>query len=80
MSAAHDGWYALDFIALINTVISLYYYLLIVKAMFIKQNDTPIATVKTDLSSKIGLTVCLLGTISFGVVSCVYEGLSAIAF
>ena len=29
-------------IALLNTIISLYYYLLVVKAMFINKNDTPI--------------------------------------
>jgi NADH-quinone oxidoreductase subunit N len=62
----------LVFIALLNTVISLYYYLLVVKAMFIKSSDDTIETVKTDGYSKIGLTICLAGTILLGLVSCVY--------
>lgn len=80
MSAANDGWYVLDFIALINTVISLYYYLLIVKAMFINENDSPIAAIKTDGASKIGLAVCLAGTLALGVFSGVYTGLSQFAY
>ena len=35
MAAFHSGYYLIVFIALVNTIISLYYYLLIVKAMFI---------------------------------------------
>ena len=45
MAAAEQGsfWaYFVVFIALVNTVVSLYYYLLIVKAMYIKQTDTPL--------------------------------------
>lgn len=80
MSAANDGWYVLDFIALINTVISLYYYLLIVKAMFINENENPIAAIKTDGASKIGLAVCLAGTLALGVFSGVYTGLSQFAY
>jgi len=80
MSAANDGWYILDFIALINTVISLYYYLLIVKAMFINENENPIAAIKTDGTSKIGLAVCLAGTLALGVFSGVYTGLSQFAY
>jgi NADH-quinone oxidoreductase subunit N len=37
MAAASKGHFLLVFIALLNTVVSLYYYLLIVKAMFIKE-------------------------------------------
>jgi len=80
MSAANDGWYVLDFIALINTVISLYYYLLIVKAMFINENENPIAAIKTDNASKVGLAVCLAGTLALGVFSGVYTGLSQFAY
>ena len=46
MAAAQQGsfWaYLVVFIALVNTVVSLYYYLLIVKAMYIKQSDMPLS-------------------------------------
>ncbi len=80
MAAAQDGWYVLDFIALLNTVISLYYYLLVVKAMFIKQSDTPMAPVATDESSKIGLAICLAGTVLLGVVSIGYNYIETLSF
>ncbi len=47
MAAAQQGSvfaYGVVFVALINTVVSLYYYLLIVKAMYIKKTDTPLPT------------------------------------
>ena len=40
-AAFQSGYYLIVFIALVNTIISLYYYLLIVKAMFITPNDEP---------------------------------------
>ena len=38
-AAAEQGFYVLVFIALLNTIISLYYYLLVVKAMFINRRS-----------------------------------------
>ena len=76
MAAAQQGsfWaYFVVFIALINTVVSLYYYLLIVKAMYIKQTETPLPTFKTDFSTRVALAVCTLGIALFGVCSCIYE-------
>lgn len=42
-AAFQSGYYLIVFIALVNTIISLYYYLLIVKAMFITpmMNQSP---------------------------------------
>ncbi|MCP6003382.1 hypothetical protein NL386_38150, partial [Klebsiella pneumoniae] len=62
---------------LINTVVSLYYYLLIVKAMYIKQTDTPLPTFTTDLYTRVALVVCTLGIVLFGVCSCIYDYLFA---
>ena len=47
MAAAQQGSFAayfVVFIALVNTVVSLYYYLLIVKAMYITKTDSPLPT------------------------------------
>ena len=80
MAAAQQGsfWaYFVVFIALINTVVSLYYYLLIVKAMYIKQTDTPLPTFTTDLYTRVALVVCTLGIVLFGVCSCIYDYLFA---
>lgn len=68
--------YATVFVALINTVISLYYYLLIVKAMFIKHNDSPLPAFKSAASTKLALAICTAGVILFGVCSGVYNWIS----
>lgn len=65
--------YAVVLIALVNTVISLYYYLLIVKAMFIKHNENPLPTFKSHFNTKLALAICTLGIVAFGVVSYVYD-------
>ena len=69
--------YAVVFIALVNTVISLYYYLLIVKAMFIKHNDKPLPTFNAGINTKMALAVCTLGIAIFGVCSYVYDWIYA---
>jgi len=65
--------YAVVFIALVNTVISLYYYLLIVKAMYIKHNDNPLPTFTSSVNTKVALAICTLGIVAFGVLSYVYS-------
>jgi NADH-quinone oxidoreductase subunit N len=75
MAAFESGFKVLVFIAIINTVISLYYYLLIVKAMYINANDTPVASFKSDLYTRISLLVCLAGILLLGIFSSVYEGI-----
>lgn len=80
MAAAQQGsfWaYFVVFIALINTVVSLYYYLLIVKAMYIKQTDSPLPTFNTDCSTRVALVVCTAGIVLFGICSCIYDYLFA---
>lgn len=76
MAAAEQGsfWaYFVVFIALINTVASLYYYLLIVKAMYIKHSDAPLPTFRSDGGTKVALTLCTAGILAFGIFSCVYN-------
>ena len=80
MAAAQQGSFAayfVVFIALINTVVSLYYYLLIVKAMYITKTDSPLPTFKSDEATKIALGICTAGVALFGIVSCIYEWIAA---
>ena len=69
--------YFVVFIALVNTVVSLYYYLLIVKAMYITKTDSPLPTFKSDEGTKIALGICTAGIALFGIVSCIYEWIAA---
>ncbi|WP_304967416.1 NADH-quinone oxidoreductase subunit N, partial [uncultured Duncaniella sp.] len=65
--------YVLVLIALINTIISLYYYLLVVKAMFINDSETPIATFRSACSERLGMWICVAGIIGLGIVSYFYD-------
>ena len=69
--------YFVVFIALVNTVVSLYYYLLIVKAMYITKTDTPLPTFQSDANTKLALAICTCGIALFGVVSCIYEWIAS---
>lgn len=80
MSAASAGYYWLVFIAVLNATISLYYYLLVVKAMFINKNENPIATFSSDGYTKIGLVLCAVGIFILGFWSQVYEFINGLSF
>jgi len=79
-AAAAQGYYVLVFVALLNTIISLYYYLLVIKAMFLNKNDNPIEVVKSDVAVKISLVVCTLGILLVGLFSTIYTQISALSF
>ena len=82
MAAAQQGsfWaYFVVFIAVINTVPSLYYYLLIVKEMYIKKTATPLPAFQSDSATKLALALCTVGIVLFGVCSCIYEWLNSVA-
>jgi NADH-quinone oxidoreductase subunit N len=78
-SAAHSGYYWLVFIAVINATISLYYYLLVVKAMFINKSENPIAYFKSGFTTRVGLLLTLVGIIAIGLWSPVYEFIRMLA-
>jgi len=80
MAAAEQGSfgaYFVVFIALVNTVVSLYYYLLIVKAMYITQTDAPLPAFRMHENTRVALAVCTLGIVLFGICSCLYDHLFA---
>ena len=81
MAAAQQGSflaYLVVFIALVNTVVSLYYYLLIVKAMYIIPTESPLPTFKSDFNTKLALALCTVGIVLFGVCSCIYDWLTSV--
>ena len=82
MAAAQQGsaWaYVVVFIALVNTVPSLYYYLLIVKEMYIKKTASPLPTFQSDTATKLALALCTVGIVLFGVWSGIYEWLTSVS-
>lgn len=67
--------YVLVLIALINTIISLYYYLLVVKAMFISEDECPVARFRSSFGERLGMWIALAGILFLGLVSPVYDAL-----
>jgi NADH-quinone oxidoreductase subunit N len=80
MAAMEQGHTLLVFLAFLNTVISLYYYLLVVKAMFIKKSSSPIEPLTTDGYMKTSLAISLAGIFLTGIASCFYQYISEMSF
>jgi len=72
-AAASKGYYILVLIAVLNATVSLYYYLRVVKAMFIDKNENPIPYFKSDLITRMSLAICLSGVFLIGFFGFVYE-------
>jgi NADH-quinone oxidoreductase subunit N len=79
-AAAQKGFYLLVLIAVLNTIISLFYYLLVVKAMFINKNETPITMFKSDFSTRFALGLCVAGIVVTGFASIIFEVIKNLSF
>jgi NADH-quinone oxidoreductase subunit N len=73
IAGASKGNYVLIGLAALNMVISFYYYLRIVKAIFMDPNEQPIEKVSIPLFPKIALYICVAGIILTGLASVVYD-------
>jgi NADH-quinone oxidoreductase subunit N len=78
-AAAHQGYYLLVLLAVLNSTISLYYYLLVIKAMFINKNDNPIGYFKNDYLTRLGLLICVIGIFTIGFASPIYDFIMSLA-
>ncbi|MCG3167544.1 MAG: NADH-quinone oxidoreductase subunit N [Bacteroidia bacterium] len=72
-SGAEKGNYILITIAALNMIVSLYYYLRVVRAIFMDKNEQPIASIKGSIYEKAGLLICVIGIIAVGLYSHFYE-------
>ena len=79
-AAFEGGFHLLVFITLINTIISLYYYLKIVKAMYINKSDEPIAAFRSDNYTRASLAICTLGIVVLSIASVVYQSIDKFSF
>ena len=79
-AAFEGGFHLLVFLALINTILSLYYYLKIVKAMYINKSDEPIAAFRSDNYTRASLAICTLGIVVLSIASVVYQSIDKFSF
>ncbi len=79
MAGAAKGNYGLITFAALNMVISFYYYLRVVKAIFMDENPTPIQKIQVPTISKIAMYICVVGVIVTGLASVVYNYIYSIS-
>ena len=72
-AAASQSLYFLVFLAVVNVTISLYYYLLVVRAMFLRKSDDAIPYFESSFTMKLGLILAVVGVLFIGVYSPIYE-------
>ncbi len=72
-AAASEGYYFLVFLAVVNVTVSLYYYLLVVRAMFLRKSDNAIPYFKNKLYMRLGLLITAIGILVLGIYSPLYD-------
>jgi NADH-quinone oxidoreductase subunit N len=72
-AGAAKGNYILITIAALNMIVSLYYYLKVVKVIFMEVSDHPIQRLHVPMISKIALLICVAGIIAVGFMSGIYD-------
>jgi len=78
-AAASKGYYVLIFIAVLNVTISLYYYLLPVRAAFLRRSEKPIPYFRTDNYSRLAFIIVMVGLLVLGLYSGVFEYISSMS-
>ena len=72
-AAGSKGSYMFITIAALNMIISLYYYLRIIRAVFMDKNEQPISKIKTNAPEKLGLLICAAGIVLTGFIGWIYD-------
>jgi NADH-quinone oxidoreductase subunit N len=72
VGAAKGNW-ALVVIAALNMVIALYYYLKIIRTMFMETSDRPLERIQSHWQPRLALILCLAGILVSGVASGAYN-------
>ncbi len=73
LAGAGKGNYLLITIAVLNMVIALYYYLRVIRAIFMESNEHPIEKINPAWSPKLAMIICVAGIIITGLASGAYQ-------
>jgi len=73
VAGASRGNYWFIAIAALNMIISLYYYLRIIRSVFMDKNEQPLGPVGKDSDSRFALLLCAVGIVMVGLMSWIYE-------
>lgn len=72
-AGASKGSYLFITIAALNMIISLYYYLRVIRSVFMEKNESPIEKIKIEPSAKLALIICGAGIVLVGLLSWIYD-------
>lgn len=70
-------WYII--VAALNMIISLYYYLRVVRAVFMDKNEQPVEKLALSPSVKLGLIICGVGIVVVGLLSWLFDHIQVLA-
>jgi NADH-quinone oxidoreductase subunit N len=77
-AGASKGNYFFITVAALNLIVSLYYYLRIIRAVFMDKNDQPIEKIILLPSGKLGMIICGAGIVLTGLLSWVYDYITSL--
>ncbi len=78
-AGASKGNYIFITLAALNMIVSLFYYLKVVRAVFMDKNEQPIEKIQTGPSTKLALIICAAGIVFVGLLSWVYDYIQALS-
>lgn len=78
-AGASKGNYFFITVAALNMIISLYYYLRVIRAVFMDANEEPIGKINLDPSTKLGMIICGVGILLLGLLSWVYDYITTLS-
>jgi NADH-quinone oxidoreductase subunit N len=72
-AGASKGSYLFITVAALNLIVSLYYYLRVIRAVFMDKNEQPIEKINLHPSAKFGMIICAAGIVFTGLLSWIYD-------
>jgi NADH-quinone oxidoreductase subunit N len=78
-AGASKGAYWFVIIAALNLIVSLYYYLRVIRAVFMDKNDNPVEKIKPGSSVKLALIICGAGIVLVGLFSWIYDYIQSLS-
>jgi NADH-quinone oxidoreductase subunit N len=78
-AGASEGNYMFITIAALNMIVSLYYYLKIVRAIFMDKNEQPIEKINIQFSTNLALIICAVGIVLVGLLSWIYDYIQSLS-
>jgi len=77
-AGASKGNYLFITIAALNLIVSLYYYLRVIRAVFMDKNEQPIEKIILQPATKLGMIICGTGIVAVGLLSWIYDYITAL--